>query len=113
MLGRFGNVLAGIWLIIAPYILSYVDATARTIDVWTGLAVIAIALIAASTGERAIQYINGALGVWLLTSPFLFGYHGSVATANNVVVGLVVIVFSLIPPWGEAPRFLRRRTAEP
>ena len=113
MLGRFGNVVAGVWLVIAPFVLRYVDAVARTIDVWTGLSVIAVALIAASVRGEGLRFINTALGAWLVAAPFMFGYHGSVATANDIIVGLVVIVFSLVPSFGEAPRILRRRTTVP
>ncbi|MFC1632690.1 SPW repeat protein [Patescibacteria group bacterium] len=48
------SVLAGIWLIIAPFILSYSDRGATTNDIIIGAVIIVIGLVTLS-GERYIE----------------------------------------------------------
>lgn len=96
MLGRFGTIILGVWLVIAPFVLQYNVASARANDFWTGLAVIAIALVAMFTGG-GVRFINTGLGAWLVASPFILNYLGhQTPVLNDMLVGIGVIAFSLI-----------------
>ena len=48
------GVLAGIWLIIAPFFLSYNDRTATTNDIILGVIIIIVCLVTLS-GERYLE----------------------------------------------------------
>lgn len=91
---RATNVLAGVWLLLAPAVLGYAGV-ARTNDFWVGLAVILFALLSVAYGE--LRYVNTGLGLWLLLAPFVLGYTHAGATANDVLLGIVVFVVSLVP----------------
>lgn len=101
MFGRLGNVVAGLWLVIAPFVLRYQDSAARTSDFWAGLAVIAIALIA--TRVHNIRFINTGLGAWVVASPFILRYSTTVPVVNDVIVGLIIVALSLVPTFRQVP----------
>lgn len=112
MFGRFGNVVAGLWLVIAPFVLGYADPAARTSDFWSGLAVIAIALI--STRISGIRWINAGLGAWVVAAPWILSYETTRAVVNDVVVGLLIIALAVVPTFRRVESPLdRRRTVSP
>ena len=49
---------------------------------------------ARSKGE--IGWLNVLLGIWVVISPFVLGFHSSMAVWNNVVTGAVVGILALI-----------------
>lgn len=44
------------------------------------------------------QIINALLGVWLMASPGMFGYHGT-GRINDLIVGPIVTTFAIIACW--------------
>jgi hypothetical protein len=90
------NVLLGLWLVVAPTILSYTVESARRIDTWTGFAVAFVAVLAAAIPR--LRFANTALGLFLALAPLLVGYTDQrVAVGNDIFVGLAIVAFSLIP----------------
>lgn len=87
------NLVAGIWLIIAPFVLGYFGV-ARTNDMIVGVIVAAIALIGAFTAwERGTWagWLNVIAGVWLVVAPFVLGYFGNpVNTWNDIILGIII-----------------------
>jgi hypothetical protein len=47
------------------------------------------------------EWINVILGAWLVVSPWVLGGATSIATANFVIVGLLVLVLALYEIWDE------------
>ncbi len=102
------NVLAGIWLILAPMVLGYSSLeSAAWNDRVVGVAVfvLAVARVAAPARFEVISWINFVLGAWLIVAPFLMGYSvagalGSAtadptaAVANDIIVGIVIVVMA-------------------
>jgi hypothetical protein len=92
------NIIAGIYLIVAPFILGYGSLTrAVTNDVVVGILVVilgAISLVAMRSS--APRWLNAVLGAWLILSAFILGYSGtSQALWNDIIVGVVVLVLSI------------------
>lgn len=52
------------------------------------------------------RIINTALGIWLMAAPAVLGY-GAPASANDRVVGPIVVTFAVVAMW-EATRAVRR-----
>ncbi len=106
------NVIAGIWLIISPFILAF--ATAAT-PLWNTLIVGVIVLILA--GIRAsdprnnigLSWVNLLLGIWLIISPWVLHY-GDLRTAvwNDVILGIIVGILAI---WSAVSTPGVRRTA--
>jgi hypothetical protein len=96
------NVLLGLWLIAAPWVLGYAGSPAMWNEVLAGIAVAAVAIVTLINPVRLakVSWVNVALGVWLLIAPFVL-QHGpplavvegvSPALWNDIFVGIFVVV---------------------
>lgn len=90
-----GNVLAGLWLIAAPFV---VDFQAEAVATWNHFAVgVLVALMAALRAydpehRAGISWTNVMLGAWMIAAPFVLGYADiTAALVNSIVVGIVVL----------------------
>jgi len=98
------NVLAGIWLFLAPMVLGYADMEqALWNDRVIGVAIFVLALTRVAAPDRfaAISWVNFVLGAWLIIAPFLLFYGGVsavgepvAATGNDILVGILVIAMA-------------------
>lgn len=89
------NILAGIWLIIAPFVLGYSAVPESTWnDVIVGAAVIIVAAIKISKPLSAagVSWINVLLGVWLIIAPFVLTYETTEALWNDIILGCIVAI---------------------
>lgn len=92
------SIIAGLWLLISPFILGYSD---RTNAVWDDVILgIAIAIIAALrlwwfSDMAWLSWLNLILGAWVVISPWVLGFSDqSTAMADNVIVGVIVFILS-------------------
>lgn len=85
------NILAGIWLILAPFMFGFSGAL-RTSDIVFGVIIAILALIRVSAPEDApwLSWANMIFGLWILISPFLLGYLGVGVLWNNIIVGVII-----------------------
>ena len=90
-----GNVLAGVWLIAAPFVLNFEGSD---VEMWNhiivGAAVALIELIRASDPDHraSMSWASVVLGVWLIAAPFVLGYNTvNDAQTNSIIMGIVVI----------------------
>lgn len=95
--------LAGVWLVLAPFVLDYAPAGSGIGAYWNDLVVgIAIATLAivravAPSNVPWFSVVNVVLGAWLIVAPFVLEYEGAnegVSIGNDLAVGLVVIVMA-------------------
>jgi SPW repeat len=100
------NFALGIWLIIAPFTLSYRRIQAALWeDVAVGLLVAGYSLWRALEIEQMSvgNWIVGALGLWALVSPYVLHFSGAtIAMRNNVIVGAAVTIVTIwlaANPW--------------
>ena len=87
------NIVFGVWLIIAPFILSYDKSVAYWNEVITGAIVVvlgAIRLLAPHMNWAS--WVSGLAGIWLILSPFFFGYSSAVAYWNQIIFGILVAI---------------------
>jgi hypothetical protein len=90
-----GNVLAGLWLILAPFVL---DFEGDDVAVWNhmivGAAVLVLAAIRAfDPDEReSLSWLNVVLGLWMVVSPFLLGHANTGdAQTNSLIAGVAIL----------------------
>lgn len=90
------NLLAGIWLIIAPFVLGYAGADPYWNDIVFGAIVAALALARIVGAYRAswLSYVNALIGVWLFVSAFWLDSSGR-AIWNDIILGIVVFFLGL------------------
>ncbi|MFV1984025.1 MAG: SPW repeat protein [Thiohalomonadales bacterium] len=84
--------LLGVWLVISPLIgIGVINDVAAINSYIVGSAVILFSIAAITKPRMWEEYINIALGVWLLSSPFIFDYSHLTAPAwNQILVGLLI-----------------------
>ncbi|MEX0649469.1 MAG: SPW repeat protein [Candidatus Andersenbacteria bacterium] len=95
------DVVAGLWLIIAPFVLGYASVTgALWNDVIFGIAIVLLA------GSREVgegyryawpSWVAAAIGIWMIIAPFAIGYSFvTEALWNDVIIGIAV---ALLATW--------------
>jgi hypothetical protein len=90
------NVLAGIWLIIAPFVLGYGSGDPYWNDIVFGAIIAVLALVRISGAYRAseLSWINALIGVWLFVSAFWLDSTGR-AGGNDIILGIVVFLLAI------------------
>jgi hypothetical protein len=91
-------VLAGIWLIISPWVLGFSWSPVAQCDtVLVGIAVLILAIIRLRMPHTTVlSWINQLLGIWLFLSPFLLSFYvASAATGNAMILGTLICTFGL------------------
>jgi SPW repeat len=98
------GVIGGVWLLVAPSILSYADITKPFYnDLIGGIVAIVLtgfcALFATTPATVLYRKIAGGLvalgGVWLILAPFILDYSGITnALWNDVITGAVFILMA-------------------
>jgi hypothetical protein len=91
------NVLAGIWLIISPFVLGYsgADATWNPIVFGAIVAVFAAARAAGAYRAAWLSWLNMAIGVWLFISAFWLAQTAR-ASWNVGIMGIVVFILGAL-----------------
>jgi hypothetical protein len=91
---RYGNVVLGVWLFISAFLWRH--GQAQFTNTWImGIIVTAVALISMSVPN--FRYLNTIAGAWLVISGFALHRVTAGTTWNNVIVGILVFVVSLVP----------------
>ncbi len=90
------NLLAGIWMIIAPFAVGAATG-ARWNDVIFGILILACAIgRMANPSAQGLSWANFIFGIWLIISPFILGFVGSGLRWNNIVTGIIVLIFAYL-----------------
>jgi hypothetical protein len=90
------NWILGIWLCISPWALVFShDATATRNAVVIGFLVVLAEVVTLSIFQLWEEWINVALGAWLVVSPWVLGIAEFSAKVDFVVVGLLVVALAL------------------
>jgi len=101
------NLLAGIWLIIAPFVLGYGNGDPYWNDIVFGALVGLIALARLVLGHRHafMSWLNVLVGAWIFASAFWLDAT-STAGWNNGILGVVIALLGLSAagPWSARAR---------
>jgi hypothetical protein len=95
------NILLGAALFLSPFLLGFTSDIAAAAHAWLSGALVGfVAFIALAELEEWEEWINLALGVWVIISPWLFGFHGVThAMWAHVVLGAAVAIFAAAEIW--------------
>ena len=91
------NALLGAWLLLSPWVVGFADERIAMFNfVAVGVLLIAAAIGAIVVPKAWEEWVEVALGVWLMASPWLLGFAGNmVAMQNALFCGLLVTVLAL------------------
>ena len=88
-----GNIVLGAWLFISPWAMGY-EETLRNASLnahLAGLAIVVFAAVAVYMPRAWEEWINMALGLWTIISPWALGFSAERSVAMNaVIVGILV-----------------------
>lgn len=92
------NVLAAIWLLISPSLMGFAG-TALATNVYVVAIIIGIlALIrffSPTPNTNWLSWVNIMLGLWLIISPFIFGFLGAGILWNAIIFGIIVAALAI------------------
>ena len=84
------NLVFAVFLLVSPWLFSYVRESAR-IDTWaSGGAVAVLAIAAIITYANWKEWLNLLLGAWLIVSPWVLGFTHTWAMHVCIGVGIAV-----------------------
>jgi hypothetical protein len=93
--------MLGVWLVASPWILRYSSPDTVGLDIasWhfviVGVVLVFLGFIALSAYEHWREWIDGAVGVWLIASPWILQYAAMpAATWNAIICGLIIIAIA-------------------
>lgn len=91
------NIIAGIWLIISPWVLNFQSGDSYWNPIVFGAIVACLAFVRAAGAyrESALSWINWLVGIWLFISGFWLA-QSNAAQWNDWIMGVVVFVLALI-----------------
>lgn len=95
--------LAGVWLVLAPFVLGYPDGFAgwwNDIVVGVAVAVVALVRMVAPIRAATVGLVNISLGAWLVAAPFVLSYNddrvAAAATVNDLTVGVGIAALAAL-----------------
>lgn len=117
MWARVIEVMLGCWLAVSPFIFRHPadDKVLWFNDLFSATAVIVLALVSFWPPLRFAHVANLAIALWLITFGFwASSYPAPPAMQNDIVVGLLLLMFAIVPneatrpprPWRD---FLAKR----
>ncbi|MFC6766424.1 vitamin K epoxide reductase family protein [Natrinema soli] len=93
---QYAVISLGVWLLASVPALSYESTLMTWSTVATGLVLIALAGLTIYRESGYANYANGFVGLWLVFSPIVFAAPTAAAYANNTLVGVMVITFTVL-----------------
>jgi hypothetical protein len=99
------NLLLGLWLIVAPWILGdggEGNVVWNEVVVGAAIALIAVVRVNAPARWAPLGWINVVLGGWLVVAPFVLTSNTALISWNDVIIGVAVVIMALISTIGSA-----------
>lgn len=106
MWSRVVEIMIGCWLLMSPFLFRYgSDEPSLWInDFATGSAVIVFGLLSYWQPTRHIHLVTVAVGGWLIAFAYIIGFGTERPAAQNyVIVGLMLMMFAIIPNSASRP----------
>jgi hypothetical protein len=86
--------LAAVWLVVSAVPIGYLGAGRYDVfwsDTVVGITIAIVTTIRLLHQVPAFAWVTGGLAAWLLAAPLVLQYGWSAATANDIVVGLLIL----------------------
>lgn len=90
------NLLLGVWLVLAPFILGITSRNAYWNEIVIGIVILVLALYRMSAPSATwTGWVSLIAGLWLIASPYMFNPVESSAYTNAVISGIIAVVLGL------------------
>ncbi|MEV4140336.1 hypothetical protein AB0J72_50270 [Dactylosporangium sp. NPDC049742] len=87
--------LAAVWLVVSAVPIGYIGAARYDVfwsDAVVGIAVAIVTMVRLLRPTPALTWVTAGLAGWLLLAPLVLQYGWSGPTANDLIVGLVMLI---------------------
>lgn len=88
----------GLWLMTSPIQFTYRDRYMIISDLICGFMIALSGLLSVNPSRLWAPWVSVMFGMWLCLAPLIFWTPEAVVYHNNIVIGVLVIVFALIAP---------------
>ena len=105
MWARVVEVMLGCWLAVSPFVFRH-GADDRLLwfsDLLSAFVVVVLALVSFWPPLRFAHLAIAAVGLWLIALGFLAPYPTAPAFQNDIVVGLLLLIFAIVPNEANQP----------
>ncbi len=104
------NLLLGIWLCVSAWVLGFVDDRAAAENaVFVGFLIILAEVFTFSMLRAVEEWVNVALGAWLVASIWVLEITALAAKVDLIVSGMLLALLALYELW-DARRLVRLQT---
>jgi hypothetical protein len=106
MWGRVVECMLGIWLVLSPFIFGHYpqDQPLWRNDFAGGAAIVLFALLSFWRVLRHAHLLNLLVAAWLIGFGYVYGgYPASPGAQNDILLGLVLLLFAIIPNEANQP----------
>ena len=94
------NLVLGAFLFFSPWIFGFAAGTPWTNAMICGLVIAVLSIAALAMFEVWEEWLNLLVGLWVIVSPWVLGFAGTVAALNvHLVVGFLVAALAAIELW--------------
>lgn len=90
MIARIVAIAGGVWLMVSPAVLGYVETAAETSDRIVGPVAAAFSFVAIWGIARALRWTTVPLGAWCVVAPWVLGFPTDAAISSTLVGVLFV-----------------------
>jgi hypothetical protein len=95
----FYNVVLGSFLFVSPWLFAFSSGPAREGAFVAGAVIVLVSTLAIAAFVEWEEWINLAIGCWLLASPFVLHFPHKTGMHVTLVVGATVTFLSLLELW--------------
>jgi hypothetical protein len=93
------NLILGAILLFSPWIFGFAAGPQSQNAVITGIVIAALSIAALAAFAFWEEWLNLALGLWTLVSPWALGFQNTPAMRVYVVIGILVAVLAAVELW--------------
>jgi hypothetical protein len=95
------NLILGGFLFASPWIFGFASGVQTQNAVISGIVIAVLSIAALAAFAQWEEWLNLAVGLWVLVSPWILGFANTTAMMVCVVVGAIVAVIAAIELWME------------
>lgn len=105
MWARVVEVMLGCWLAVSPFVFRHSadDRMLWASDLLSAFVVVVLALVSFWSPMRFAHLAIVVVGFWLIALGFLAPYPTAPAFQNDIVVGLLLLIFAIVPNEANQP----------
>jgi hypothetical protein len=106
MWGRVVELMLGLWLVLSPFIFGHeiLHPALWKNDFACGVAMVLLALLSFWHALRHVHLLNLLVAAWLIGFGYIYGgYPSPPGAQNNILLGLILLLFAVIPNEANQP----------